>query len=660
MPQYDIRNRQFNNYGISTTKSGITKIPSSGTGVAGLLTSLRDDMIANWQLYNGEPVVGNEIILSSLDGSQPTFVTKRFFRELDVTQPSLDQSTTLGYLGSANYGKGPIKKQHVLLLESDIDILPNRGSVSRGVDQTYRVRLEYDERDRIHPYDKEFEEIRYQVNISLRSLSRTPYVNGSVIDETDTNYHLLEPLTRDLDGALIHPGYTLKTNSWEESDGIPNPMYGWLKTHVATSNQILNNGDVTEPITGSDGLILLENGSTLNTNVIRYPGECVDITFEDIIIPASSLEVEHIDASKIFISSETIVGESSGARAIYHPSSSGTTINFISTNEVPFQIDEKITGLSSGKEVYLRSMSTGISRSKRFRNKRKGNGWFKRFPKVGVSVEGSYPITYRLTMTERGFVFYLYDDAATDQNDDYAWLCVQRTVDNQTGITRTDEAGRFPVHVLYSCSRESVDSRDFGVYFSENAANLQTAENTVTEVFDNSGNVLDLDAVSNEKSFYILSPYDREDPLSDEFSAKLIWRFVAREFDILKPWDVHKLATKHQVDSNAIVNPLEQLSITDDNRFVITFPTGLTTQRFMYPKEEIDLICFSSAEVVAEGSNVPMTTYLPTGSTGLNDNRRYQGMRSTLPNGNGMRVMVLVNARYIFNSDVNLDLNLLD
>lgn len=660
MPQYDIRNRQFNNYGISTTKSGITKIPSSGTGVAGLLTSLRDDMIANWQLYNGEPVVGNEIILSSLDGSQPTFVTKRFFRELDVTQPSLDQSTTLGYLGSANYGKGPIKKQHVLLLESDIDILPNRGSVSRGVDQTYRVRLEYDERDRIHPYDKEFEEIRYQVNISLRSLSRTPYVNGSVIDETDTNYHLLEPLTRDLDGALIHPGYTLKTNSWEESDGIPNPMYGWLKTHVATSNQILNNGDVTEPITGSDGLILLENGSTLNTNVIRYPGECVDITFEDIIIPASSLEVEHIDASKIFISSETIVGESSGARAIYHPSSSGTTINFISTNEVPFQIDEKITGLSSGKEVYLRSMSTGISRSKRFRNKRKGNGWFKRFPKVGVSVEGSYPITYRLTMTERGFVFYLYDDAATDQNDDYAWLCVQRTVDNQTGITRTDEAGRFPVHVLYSCSRESVDSRDFGVYFSENAANLQTAENTVTEVFDNSGNVLALDAVSNEKSFYILSPYDREDPLSDEFSAKLIWRFVAREFDILKPWDVHKLATKHQVDSNAIVNPLEQLSITDDNRFVITFPTGLTTQRFMYPKEEIDLICFSSAEVVAEGSNVPMTTYLPTGSTGLNDNRRYQGMRSTLPNGNGMRVMVLVNARYIFNSDVNLDLNLLD
>ena len=155
----------------------------------------------------------------------------------------------------------------------------------------------------------------------------------------------------------------------------------------------------------------------------------------------------------------------------------------------------------------------------------------------------------------------------------------------------------------------------------------------------------------NNDSFYILSPYDREDSLADEFTAKLIWRFVAREFDILKPWDVHKLATKHQTDSNAIINPLEQLAITNDNRFVITFPTGLTTQRFMYPKEEIDLICFSSAEVVAEGSNVPMNTYLPSGNA---DNRRYQGMRSTLANGNGMRIMLLVNGRHIFNSDVNI------
>ena len=95
------------------------------------------------------------------------------------------------------------------------------------------------------------------------------------------------------------------------------------------------------------------------------------------------------------------------------------------------------------------------------------------------------------------------------------------------------------------------------------------------------------------------------------------------------------------------------MAITDENRFVITFPTGLTTQRFMYPKEEMDLICFSSAEVVAESSNIPMTTYLYDGTNP--DLRRYQGMRSTAAFGNGMRIMVLVNGQYIFNTDTNLD-----
>lgn len=73
----------------------------------------------------------------------------------------------------------------------------------------------------------------------------------------------------------------------------------------------------------------------------------------------------------------------------------------------------------------------------------------------------------------------------------------------------------------------------------------------------------------------------------------------------------------------------------------------------MYPKEEMDMICFSSAEVVAESSNVPMTTYLYNGTNA--DQRRYQGMRSTMAFGNGMRLLVLVNGQYIFNSDINLD-----
>ena len=69
----------------------------------------------------------------------------------------------------------------------------------------------------------------------------------------------------------------------------------------------------------------------------------------------------------------------------------------------------------------------------------------------------------------------------------------------------------------------------------------------------------------------------------------------------------------------------------------------------------MDLICFSSAEVVAESSNIPMTTYKYDGTS--TDKRRYQGMRSTAAFGNGMRILVLVNGQYIFNSDVVMDVN---
>tara|TARA_B100001057_G_scaffold295944_3_gene296068 strand:- start:26383 stop:28359 length:1977 start_codon:yes stop_codon:yes gene_type:complete len=636
------------NYGVSVSRSGFTKLTDTGgidsTGAVsgvGLMMTLASDMTASWQLYNGDSTPDNKIQLVGVGDNANTDVTKQFFNQLPINSQT--------YFGQANFGPVGNLRQHVLLFETTNEILPNRGSVSRGVDQSYRVRFEFDERPRLHTTDVEFNRELYQLNLRLRSMGRAQYVVGSQINETSTSQHQLET-TKDADNNLVHTGYTFN-GTWAVSDGIPNCMYGWMKINVGTSNQLLNNGTVLESISGNDGLITLENGSTLTTSVVRTPGELVDLHFEDVVIPAQSLVFPY-DGINQYSVGEVISGPGGASATVHSVSTSSTTqsVTFSDWNNIDFDEGETITGANSSLSLSLTLVTTQINRSKRFRNKRKGKGWFKRFPKIGTNLEGTYPMSYRLTMTERGFVLYMFDDAASDQSDDYAWTCVQRTVDNTEGTTPSDESTRFPVHVLYSCSRESVYARDFGVYFSESAANLQTAETAVNSVFDNEGNQYTVDSLGND-SFYILSPYDREDSLADEFTAKLIWRFVAREFDILKPWDVHKLATKHQTDSNAIINPLEQLAITNDNRFVITFPTGLTTQRFMYPKEEIDLICFSSAEVVAEGSNVPMNTYLPSGNA---DNRRYQGMRSTLANGNGMRIMLLVNGRHIFNSDVNI------
>ena len=188
-------------------------------------------------------------------------------------------------------------------------------------------------------------------------------------------------------------------------------------------------------------------------------------------------------------------------------------------------------------------------------------------------------------------------------------------------------------------------------------------------------------------NYVIKTIEDRDFPSMEEDNYVSINRFVVRESDVLKPWDYHLSATNHSTDSYAIINPYEQLSITDERNFVFSFPTQLTTQRFYYPTGELDMICISSAGFSSQGGHIEIDKYLdstgikaavytegnnsynPTGETSefiysgqidASDNkyywkrniRKYEGMTSTLPNGNGMRVFVLVTGTSVRHSDV--------
>ena len=164
--------------------------------------------------------------------------------------------------------------------------------------------------------------------------------------------------------------------------------------------------------------------------------------------------------------------------------------------------------------------------------------------------------------------------------------------------------------------------------------------------------------------------------------SKGIYRFVVREYDVLKPWDYHVSAVIPQVDSPAIINPVEQLSITQDKTFVFNFPTPMASQRYIYPNSEMDLICFSGADSSTEGgiTNVGTATspkydldgeqdssvgggtagtstlkpsdaldyraaytwHTGTDTATTSANRTYAGMQSTKSDGNGMRIFTLV------------------
>tara|TARA_B100001057_G_scaffold295944_3_gene296067 strand:- start:22651 stop:26322 length:3672 start_codon:yes stop_codon:yes gene_type:complete len=195
----------------------------------------------------------------------------------------------------------------------------------------------------------------------------------------------------------------------------------------------------------------------------------------------------------------------------------------------------------------------------------------------------------------------------------------------------------------------------------------------------------------SQTTYIVTVPPDRDLPDRNQNSVKTINRFIVRESDVLKPWDYHTSATMHEADSNSIINPQEQLSITQDRDFVFSFPTQLTSQRFYYPRSELDLIAISSADFSTQAGHIEIDKYSDSDGkngtlfvganqeginpTGISDSagpfrfaahtgpdnrqyiwkknkRKYEGMMSTEPNGNGMRVFLQVTGSSVRYSDV--------
>jgi len=118
-------------------------------------------------------------------------------------------------------------------------------------------------------------------------------------------------------------------------------------------------------------------------------------------------------------------------------------------------------------------------------------------------------------------------------------------------------------------------------------------------------NYSDTEEKDTGKGTYLIKiPEDRDVPniWQDIHSvAKGIYRFVVRENDIFKPWDYHVSAVVPQIDSPACINPVEQLSITQDKTVIFNFPTPLATQRFIYSNAELDLVCVANAGSSTQG-----------------------------------------------------------
>lgn len=206
------------------------------------------------------------------------------------------------------------------------------------------------------------------------------------------------------------------------------------------------------------------------------------------------------------------------------------------------------------------------------------------------------PMSYALTVSDHGVVLAVWDQAVdqyeTNEGHRFSWLNIQRLVDKDTGAPLVDQNKSFcPLFCTY------------GVYH---------------EKF--------------QKSMY----------------------FVVRESDIHRPSEELN-AGEDAPDSNAVLNMFEQVAVSEDYEYVITVPSGLTTQRYLY-LEEADLIGYTSADVISNGALSEFAMYdegtcSVTGHTDQasceanggdweSTTRLYKGLPSTGKFNTGMRMLM--------------------
>lgn len=110
-------------------------------------------------------------------------------------------------------------------------------------------------------------------------------------------------------------------------------------------------------------------------------------------------------------------------------------------------------------------------------------------------------------------------------------------------------------------------------------------------------------------------------------------RFVVRESDVLRPSD----AVDATVDTDfnaAIINGLEQVAISEGNKYVVSFPSRLNTTRYAYTYE-LDMMGYTSADVISENTDVPLTVYKESAA------RTYVSLLANGANNTGMRIVAL-------------------
>ena len=183
------------------------------------------------------------------------------------------------------------------------------------------------------------------------------------------------------------------------------------------------------------------------------------------------------------------------------------------------------------------------------------------------------PMSYAITVSDHGIAFAMWEEA-TDQYDHtgqrHSWFVAQRLVDKESGAALVDQTeSHAPLACIYGIQNQTVNAMRY---------------------------------------------------------------FVVRESDVHRPSEDLD-ATINTRDSVAIINPLEQISVTEKYEYVVTIPSGLNTQRYLY-LEECDLVGYCSADIISQDGIAELSMYAD------GTKKRYKGLRATGAYNTGLRMLM--------------------
>lgn len=192
---------------------------------------------------------------------------------------------------------------------------------------------------------------------------------------------------------------------------------------------------------------------------------------------------------------------------------------------------------------------------------------------VNIAGTPNIPMSYALSISDHGIALAIWEEA-TDQYDAkghrHSWLVCQRLVDKETGKPLVEQAeSHCPLTCLYGIQNQTQDITRY---------------------------------------------------------------FVVRESDVHRPSEDLD-ATANTRDSVALINPQEQISVTENYEYVISVPSGINTQRYFY-LEEMDMLGYCSADIISQDGVAELSMY----SDGTK--KRYKGLRATGKYNSGLRILM--------------------